>query len=70
MEYYQASPKGTALLLAIDCGLIRRHPIKGYNIGPFMRFWDELLPILQRFDKKNIYIPDMLYEKSDDTASN
>lgn len=45
----RASLKGSALLAAIDSGLIPEDKkSRDYNIAPFLRFWDAFLPILQK----------------------
>lgn len=42
----KATIKGIALLMAIDSGLIRK-TWKGYDIGPFLRFWDDFREFLE-----------------------
>ncbi len=40
------SIKGLALLDAIETGLVRETPDgNGYDIGPFLNFWNRMLPL-------------------------
>ncbi len=39
--------KGIALLEAIEIGLVwETEDGKGYDIGPFLRFWENILPLI------------------------
>lgn len=43
-----ATLKGKALICAIDAGLIpEASEGEGYNIAPFLRFWEMLEPLLK-----------------------
>lgn len=40
--------KGQAMLAAIDAGMVpKAKTADGYNIKPFLNFWDRFLPALQ-----------------------
>ena len=38
--------KGKALILAVDAGLVQPQG-EGYNITPFLKFWDRFEPLLK-----------------------
>ena len=44
-----ASLKGVALIMAIDAGLVpKAKRADGWNIAPFLRFWDGFSPLLEK----------------------
>lgn len=52
------SLKGEALLCAVDAGLVQESANgSGYNIGPFLKFWEEF----------SLLLPNKIKEQPDDT---
>ncbi len=46
-DVMQITLKGTALLHAIDAGLVQETADgRGYNIGPFLKFWENFSRLL------------------------
>lgn len=47
--------KGQALVMAIDAGLVRKaQTADGYDIAPFLRFWDLFSPLIdEMLDERN-----------------
>lgn len=39
--------KGKALIAAVDAGLVK-HEKKGYNVAPFMKFWESFSPDVEK----------------------
>ncbi len=49
MEKMIATLKGQALLIAIDAGMVpEAKTADGYNIAPFLRFWDGFSSLLEQ----------------------
>lgn len=59
--------KGKAFLAAIDAGLVKEG-VFGANAGPFLRFWDALLVLLEEFSAEGNNLMDMLKEESNDST--
>lgn len=53
-EEIRISLKGKALICAIDSGLVQETGNgSGYNIGPFLKFWDEFSLLLPKEIEEN-----------------
>ncbi len=49
MEKASITLKGRALVMAVDAGLIQEaKTADGYNIVPFLRFWEAFSPLLDQ----------------------
>ncbi len=49
MKKMIATLKGQALLIAIDAGMVpEAKTADGYNIAPFLRFWDGFSSLLEQ----------------------
>lgn len=57
--------KAQALVAAIEAGLApKAKTAEGYNIAPFLRFWDSFSAPLQKALEKEAYFVEMVGEKS------
>ena len=70
MGKIKLSAKGAALLLAMDCGLIKPNIFGSYNIGPFMRFWDGLMVISKEIPDEIFEFDCMIEDGCDDSPEN
>lgn len=64
LENTNVTLKGLAMLAAIDSGLVPEDPsVDGYNIAPFLRFWELFSPSLEKTleDAKNV--PEVLHQQ-------
>ena len=61
--------KGRALLMAIDAGLVpEAQTADGYNIAPFMRFWNAFSPLLEQALDKPEDVPEVLHKERESGA--
>ncbi len=59
--------KSRALAAAIEAGLVQKaKTAEGYDIGPFLRFWDAFSVPLKEAMEKQAYFLEVLDEKGDE----
>ena len=65
-----ATLKGQAMLAAIDAGMVpKAKTADGYNIKPFLDFWDRFLPMLEKAAKETHDFSEMLHCEREQRAA-